>query len=71
MIPSKRINQNWLPSIFNEIFEDDLNFGHNAKSPAINIIEKENELSGETKVFITSGIVFICSMILLGIGMLF
>ena len=35
------------------------------------IIEKENELSGETKVFITSGIVFICSMILLGIGMLF
>lgn len=42
MIPSKRINQNWLPSIFNEIFEDDLNFGHNAKSPAINIIENEN-----------------------------
>ena len=35
------------------------------------IIEKEKELSGETKVFITSGIVFACSMILLGIGMLF
>ena len=35
------------------------------------IIEKEKELSGETKVFIASGIVFICSMMLLGIGMLF
>ncbi|WP_455045016.1 diacylglycerol/polyprenol kinase family protein [Leptotrichia trevisanii] len=34
------------------------------------IIEKEKELSGETKVFIASGIVFICSMLLLGIGML-
>ena len=33
-------------------------------------IEKEKELSGETKVFITSGIVFVCSMLLLGIGML-
>ena len=34
------------------------------------IIEKEKELSGESKVFIASGIVFICSMLLLGIGML-
>ena len=34
------------------------------------IIEKEKELSGETKVFITSGIVFCCSLLLLGIGML-
>ena len=34
------------------------------------IIEKEKELSGETKVFIASGIVFICSILLLGIGML-
>ena len=34
------------------------------------IFEKENELSGESKVFLTSGIVFACSMLLLGIGML-
>jgi len=34
------------------------------------IIEKEKELSGEAKVFIASGIVFACSMLLLGIGML-
>lgn len=34
------------------------------------IIEKEKELSGETKVFIASGTVFICSILLLGIGML-
>ena len=34
------------------------------------IFEKENELSGESKVFLTSGIVFTCSMLLLGIGML-
>ena len=34
------------------------------------MIEKEKELSGETKVFITSGIVFACSILLLGLGML-
>ena len=34
------------------------------------IIEKEKELSGETKVFIASGIVFACSILLLGLGML-
>ena len=34
------------------------------------IVEKEKELSGETKVFITSGIVFFYSLLLLGIGML-
>ena len=34
------------------------------------IIEKEKELSGETKVFIASGIVFSCSILLLGLGML-
>ena len=33
-------------------------------------IEKEKELSGETKVFIASGIVFACSILLLGLGML-
>ena len=33
-------------------------------------VEKEKELSGETKVFITSGIVFFYSLLLLGIGML-
>ena len=34
------------------------------------MVEKEKELSGETKVFITSGIVFCYSVVLLGIGML-
>ena len=34
------------------------------------MVEKEKELSGETKVFITSGIVFFYSLLLLGIGML-
>lgn len=34
------------------------------------IVEKEKELTGETKVFITSGIVFFYSLLLLGIGML-
>lgn len=42
MIPARKINQNWLPSIFNDIFEDELNFSHNVKSPAINILEKED-----------------------------
>ena len=34
------------------------------------IIEKQKELSGEAKVFIASGIVFACSILLLGLGML-
>ena len=34
------------------------------------IIEKEKELSGESKVFIASGTVFLCSLLLTGIGML-
>ena len=45
-------------------------FIYEASMKIFYIIEKEKELSGETKVFIASGIVFACSILLLGLGML-
>lgn len=46
MMPSRR-NQYWLPSVFNDLFEDDftranmMNFNHSI--PAVNIIENERD----------------------------
>ena len=42
MTPARSIGQNWLPSIFNDIFENNLPYLQSSKSPAINIIEREN-----------------------------
>ncbi|MFA6592470.1 MAG: Hsp20/alpha crystallin family protein [Bacteroidales bacterium] len=43
MIPSRRVyNQNWLPSIFNDFFDNDWMEKTNATAPAINVIENEN-----------------------------
>ena len=54
MLPASRnsrMNQNWIPSIFNDIFDDDYLFHAPAKqfaSPAVNI--KENEGNFEIEV---------------------
>ena len=43
MVPSRRINnQNWLPSMFNDFFDNDWMERSNATAPAINVIENEN-----------------------------
>ena len=45
MLPARR-NQSWLPSIFNDIFDDDIMGYTPAKqfaSPAVNIIENEKD----------------------------
>ncbi len=42
MVPSRRINQNWLPSIFNDFFDNDWMERSNATAPAINVLENEN-----------------------------
>lgn len=43
MVPSRRVyNQNWLPSIFNDFFDNDWMEKTNATAPAINVIENEN-----------------------------
>lgn len=39
----KYYNQNWLPSIFNDFFDNDWMEKTNATAPAINVIEKEKE----------------------------
>lgn len=36
-------DQNWLPSLFNEIFDNDLTYKKNSTAPAINVIEDEKE----------------------------
>ncbi len=43
MVPSRRTyNQNWLPSMFNDFFDNDWMEKSNATAPAINVLENEN-----------------------------
>lgn len=41
MLPSRRNNQDWLPSIFNDFFDTDWMPRANATAPAINVFETE------------------------------
>ncbi len=43
----KYYNQNWLPSIFNDFFDNDWMVKANATAPAINVIENDKEYSVE------------------------
>ena len=44
MMPTKRnYNQEWLPSIFNDIFDNDWMAKANATAPAINVIESDKD----------------------------
>ena len=43
MMPSRKYNnQNWLPSIFNDFFDNDWMVRTNATAPAINVLENEH-----------------------------
>lgn len=42
MVPSRRYNQNWLPSMFNDFFDNDWMEKLNATAPAINVLENEH-----------------------------
>ncbi len=42
-----RRNQNWLPSIFNDFFDNDWMEKANATAPAINVLENEKEYKVE------------------------
>ena len=46
MMPVKR-NQNWLPNIFNDFFDNDWMVKANATAPAINVLETEKEYKVE------------------------
>lgn len=41
MMPIRRNNQEWLPSIFNDFFDNDWMFKTNTTAPAVNVIENE------------------------------
>lgn len=45
----KRMNQNWLPDVWNHFFDDDFGFGRmtTAPTPAINVIEGDKEYKVE------------------------
>ena len=48
MMPTrKNYNQNWLPSIFNDFFDNDWMVKANSTAPAINVIENEKEYKVE------------------------
>ena len=48
MMPSRKYNnQNWLPSIFNDFFDNDWMVKTNATAPAINVIESDKEYKVE------------------------
>lgn len=48
MTPMKRnYDQNWVPSIFNDFFDNDWMIKANATAPAINVIENEKEYKVE------------------------
>ena len=49
MLPIRR-NQNWLPSIFNDFFDNDWMERANATAPAVNVIEHENDYCVELAV---------------------
>ena len=42
MLPTRK-NQGWLPSIFNDFFDNDWMEKANATAPAINVVEHEND----------------------------
>ena len=46
MMPIRR-SQNWLPSIFNDFFDNDWMVKANATAPAINVLETEKEYKVE------------------------
>ena len=46
MVPVKT-NQNWLPSIFNDFFDNDWMVKANATAPAINVIESDKDYKVE------------------------
>ncbi len=48
MMPSRKYNnQNWLPSIFNDFFDNDWMLKTNATAPAINVIESDMDYKVE------------------------
>ena len=47
MMPMRRNNQSWLPSIFNDFFDNEWMERANATAPAINVIENDKEYKVE------------------------
>lgn len=47
MTPVRRNNQEWLPSIFSDFFDNDWMVKANASTPAVNVIENETEYKVE------------------------
>lgn len=47
MTPARRNNQEWLPSIFSNFFDNDWMLKANATTPAVNVIENETDYKVE------------------------
>lgn len=43
MVPTIKREQTWLPNLFNDFFDDNLSKYFNTTSPAVNVVENDNE----------------------------
>ena len=51
MMPTRKYyNQNWLPSIFNDFFDNNWMEKANATAPAINVVESDKDYKVEVAV---------------------
>ena len=47
MTPSRRFNENWLPTFFDDFFDNDWMVRSKAAAPAMNVMENENDYKVE------------------------
>ena len=47
MTPSKRFNENWLPTFFDDFFDNEWMVRSKAAAPAMNVMENENDYKVE------------------------
>ena len=62
MMPVRRSNQTWLPSIFNDFFDNDWMVKANATAPAINVIESDKDYKVEVEIHINEDNDLVISM---------
>ena len=43
MTPSRRFNENWLPTFFDDFFDNNWMVKSKATAPAMNVIENDND----------------------------
>ena len=58
----KNYNQNWLPSIFNDFFDNDWMVKANATAPAINVLESDTDYKEDFNIHLSEDNELVISM---------